>query len=123
MPEDHVPQDDCSYWKENEFERYFIAWLTQANNGRPLSGNSASQKVAAPKESDDDIIPSRFSSFDDPFDDEPSSTTWQRYQSVTHNTFGRGVIEKVEQKSDTTYLTVRFRSGIKKLDAAFVKTI
>ena len=26
MPEDHVPQDDCSYWKEYEFERYFISW-------------------------------------------------------------------------------------------------
>ena len=70
------------------------------------------------------VLPSKFSSFSEPFDDEPSkSSNWQRYQQVNHKTFGKGVVEKVEQKSTSTYLTIRFRSGIKKLDASFISAV
>ena len=93
----------------------------QANNGKPFSGNSGKSEEEH-LTSQTMILSHHEFSFDDPFDDEPVSTTWQRHQSVTHSTFGRGVIEKVEQKSEYD-LTVRFRGGIKKLDAAFVKTI
>ena len=110
IPEDHLPQEDASYWKEREFERYFTNWLLHK-----------SSNVPTPKQNI--VTPSRITSFADPFDDEQyeeSSSNWQRYQKINHKTFGQGVIEKVEQKSTATYLTIRFRSGIKKLDASFV---
>ena len=110
IPEEGVPVSDCSQWRESEFASYFDNWLS----GRPPSTRTSQETMVA----------SRLSSFADPFDDEPSTFkrkgSWQRYQQVTHKTFGRGVIEKIEEKSDATYLTIRFRAGIKKLDAQFV---
>ncbi len=163
MPEDHVPQDDCSYWKEENFEQYFFSWLHERGNANkgprhpqasgprqngqepeglrsngqrpngqwsdstaptPSRGSSGINKKSFRSASDETVLASKFTSFAEPFDDEPrESSTWQRYQQVNHKTFGRGVIEKVEQKSATTYLTIRFRTGIKKLDASFISAV
>ncbi len=138
MPEDHVPQDDCSYWKEQAFEQYFSAWLKGEGHTKSSHQKKSLHKASWPNSLDNKEFQrvakssngsegthfspaSKLSSFADPFDDEPAEeTTWQRFQSVTHKTFGKGVIEKIEQNSSKTYLTIRFKTGIKKLDAAFV---
>lgn len=124
MPEEYAPQDDVSYWKEERFEQYFMSWLS----GKKTTGNEPNRpgalRMSASQRPNELVLPSKFSSFSEPFDDEPSkSSNWQRYQQVNHKTFGKGVVEKVEQKSTSTYLTIRFRSGIKKLDASFISAV
>lgn len=55
----------------------------------------------------------------------PASTKtspWKARMPVTHTTFGVGIIQKVEEKgTDEWYLTISFKSGVKKLSSKFVK--
>ncbi len=99
IPDDHAPQDDSSYWKDFQVVEYFANWL---------SGEAPRIKEAP----QDDFT------YEPAFQDE--SPTWQRHQSVMHKKFGRGVIERVEQRSTGTHLTIRFKTGIKKLDSSFI---
>jgi len=103
IPEGHAPQEDASYWKEREFITYFTDWLFQKKT-----------RKTAPKEEDLTYEPA--------FSEEPEHL-WKRFQTVHHATFGQGVIEKIEQKSASTYLTIRFKAGIKKLDATYISSL
>ena len=50
-----------------------------------------------------------------------SNSEWQINQPVKHQTFGIGIIKKIEQKTtDRTYLTIKFKLETKKLDSKFV---
>lgn len=103
IPEGHAPQEDGSYWKEREFSEYFSDWLFQRSKPKQAQKNDLTYEPA--------------------FRDEPEEQTWKRFQPVYHATFGQGVIEKIEQKSTSTHLTIRFKSGIKKLDASYISAL
>jgi len=45
---------------------------------------------------------------------------WRLYQTVTHATFGAGIIQAIEEKADKTILTIRFQKGIKRIASTFV---
>ncbi len=110
IPEESVSNDDASYWKETDFEQYFTSWLT----GVPLKKKET-------------VVPSDIT-YGPAFEDEDEATytprsVWKQHQSVMHKSFGRGVIVNVEQKTNGTYLTVRFKEGIKKLDASFISPL
>jgi len=46
---------------------------------------------------------------------------WKKNQPVQHKKFGVGIIQRVEKKTaSTTYLTVKFKFGTKKLDSKFL---
>lgn len=52
-----------------------------------------------------------------------SLPSWNVNQAVHHATFGRGIIEHIEEKGkDQIYLTVRFLAGSKKIAAQFVSS-
>ena len=46
---------------------------------------------------------------------------WKLHQPVKHQTFGIGIIQKIEPRDDHAILTVKFRIGIKKLSDKFVE--
>jgi len=49
---------------------------------------------------------------------------WKKNQPVLHKKFGVGIIQKVEKKTAyTVYLTVKFKSSVKKLDAKFLMSV
>jgi DNA helicase-2/ATP-dependent DNA helicase PcrA len=105
IPEGHVPQEDISYWKEYQCVEYFNGWILQ--RGKPTI-----QPVIT------DI------SYEAAFEDEPDDTAeWKRLQPVYHAVFGQGIIEQIEKKSSATHLTIRFRSGVKKLDASYISLL
>lgn len=139
---DIVPHDDASQWKEREFARYFADWLNSqvtSISSRPGAldrssqspkGSSSRTSSATPIDdfSQDFSEASQETTSDDfeygpAFVDDQPPKRWKQYQSVMHSTFGRGVIEKIEQKSNSTYVTVRFKTGIKKLDAAYISSL
>jgi len=120
IPAEYAPESDVSYFRDYDFDDYFMQWIT--------GKRSTASRYIKPQTND--------ISYENDFSDEEEApwrnftssstkqlsqlTPWKRYQSVVHATFGQGVIEKVEQKETGTHLTIRFRSGIKKLDASFV---
>ncbi len=104
IPEGHAPQEDASYWKEYELIRYFNDWFF--HRAQPV----------APKSSDD-------LNYEPAFQEELEEPSWKQYQPVYHAKFGQGIIEKIEQKSTSTHLTIRFKTGIKKLDASYITSL
>lgn len=116
VPEEYALKTDCSFWKEYEFKEYFNEWLTQ--EGSPKAKNEPRSTTNSNKNSFNEEFQPAFS---DP--DEEQSQLWRTGQQVVHKSFGQGTIEKVEEKSSRIYLTIRFKSGVKKLDAPFVTPI
>ncbi len=104
IPEEHAPQDDASYWKDFQLLDFFNSWLS----GVPSKVKQAPQDDFAYEPAFEDT------------DNTPEGPVFKRRQSVMHKKFGRGVIERVEQRSNGTHLTIRFRTGIKKLDSSFI---
>lgn len=95
---------DCTEWENRDFVTHFYRWF-QTN----------SQEV-----SHTPLIIT-----DDPFEETitpaKSSFSWHKNQRVRHKKFGAGIIQKIETKNDdTTYLTIQFGSGNKKIAAQFV---
>jgi hypothetical protein len=53
-----------------------------------------------------------------------STSPWKKNQPVQHATFGIGIIQLIEEKNSlVTHVTVQFKTGTKKLDARFIKSI
>lgn len=48
---------------------------------------------------------------------------WRINQPVIHALFGTGIIQKVEERSSSVHLTIKFKTAIKKIDSQFVKVI
>ena len=55
---------------------------------------------------------------------EASYSVWKKNRPVKHPTFGVGIIQKVEIRSDGgTNITVQFRTGEKKIDGKFLSPV
>jgi hypothetical protein len=50
-------------------------------------------------------------------------TTWRVNQPVAHATFGTGIITQVEERNGSTYTTVKFKIGTKKILSSFLQKI
>ncbi len=114
IPEEFGVPTDCSFWKEYDFKNYFTQWLS-------------GQDLPTPKRTTSRLLTDALDEgFHPAFSDEDESTeepSWSRGQQVVHKSFGQGTIEKVEEKSSHVYLTIRFKSGIKRLDSPFVTPV
>lgn len=115
LPQQHVQRQDASYWSSGHFSTYFKQWITYSTQASNLSSDTSFT----------DII---FKDIPEPFEPavqlETKQNKWYKRQQVLHKLFGTGTIEQIEEKSEgKTYVTVRFQSGIKKIDAHFIETI
>ncbi len=52
-----------------------------------------------------------------------TKTTWRINQPVAHATFGTGIITQVEERNGSTYTTVKFKIGTKKILSSFLQKI
>jgi DNA helicase-2/ATP-dependent DNA helicase PcrA len=104
IPQGNAPEQDASYFKEYECITYFNDWIFHRT--KPIPPKNIKDITYEP-------------AFQEELEEESS---WKKFQRVKHATFGEGIIEKVEQKSTATYLTIRFRSGTKKLDASYISS-
>lgn len=50
----------------------------------------------------------------------PSTPTWRINAPVKHATFGIGIIKQIEQKNSATYVSVQFKTGVKKVLSSFL---
>ncbi|MGC2310630.1 MAG: UvrD-helicase domain-containing protein [Candidatus Babeliaceae bacterium] len=114
IPLDTVQFDDISLYKSYQLTSYFSAWFTT----KPVVKNPVSYDQPPFDEEDAPPASSNFI---------PAQTTkqfvWEKGQQVKHATFGKGIIEQVEQKQDDTYLTIKFGSKSKKIAAHFIEQL
>jgi len=104
IPPHLVNTDDCSYWKSYQIKPYFTDWL----DGVPPVFQHAPKTIS--------IVPAM----------EPRANTrhFRPNQPVSHATYGMGIVQKIEEKSDeTTYVTVKFKTGSKKIVSTFLRSI
>lgn len=107
IPEELVPRYDVSYWKRSEFTRFFTSFEPSNTEDKVASFISQATNPMP-------VIQEK----------KQSLTAWKKNQPVHHKTFGIGTIQAIEQKNDNRlFITARFKSGIKKIDAQFLTTV
>ncbi len=124
--------EDCSYWKAHDFRSYFAHWfdirheseIKQANKPasftrrRELFKKILGKKVTHKPATKTTIrsTPTAKSTF-------ASTGAWKKNQPVQHKKYGTGLIQKIETKNGGNVLTVKFKSGIKKIVEKFIDPI
>ncbi len=107
IPQALVQTDDASYWKSYQIRPYFSAWLEHAPTVSPATPVTIQREPSTPR-----TEPTR------------SNLRFKAHQPVAHATYGTGIIEKIEEKSDNTQsITVRFKSGTKKIVSTFLRPV
>lgn len=113
IPTQLAQHHDASSWSTMDAQRYYAQWLgiqsTPNSNVLTFSGaSSQKQSIEHTKTMSNSA---------------KAAPTWKRNQPVIHATFGTGIIQSIEPKDGTIYLTIAFKGGSKKIDAKFVKML
>ena len=115
IPSGLVLWEDSAYWNTSQFEQYFALWLgiAQESPSAPVYTYKTARSVSVKKDS-----------VKKPAPHVESPGGWKKHQPVSHTKFGTGIVQSIERKSDAkVYLTIKFRSGVKKIDAQFITTL
>jgi len=111
IPNNLALEHDGSRTNELQQQQYFAQWLNinvPSPTAHTVMTFGAARK-ATPRRSGP-IQPKR-----------KTSTRLRKNQPVKHNKFGVGIIQKIEQRgTEKTFVTVKFKAGIKKIDAQFL---
>jgi len=108
-----IVQEDCSHWQQHQMRSYCASWL---NIKQLTIAPSVITFGAATKKVVEQPTPQPIAKV--------STSGWKKNQPVQHQSFGIGVVQKIEEKGqDTIYITARFKMGVKKVDAKFLKAI
>lgn len=111
IPTDLVHKHEISYASPGHLEIIIDQWLgcNRANKIDGIITFGASQHQAKKTE------PEKGSS---------SAEMWKKHQPVEHAKFGIGTIQDVERKHDgKLYITAKFKTGSKKVEASFLKQL
>lgn len=128
IPNGTVPIFDGSYWNALQTSQFFSGWLsnegtlryaaTAANQSKRVENLSKLKRKLNPFVVSDakGIVSNHDSKIKMP------QGIYKKNQPVSHPTFGLGIIEDIELRSNgTTRLTIKFKTGSKKLDASFIQ--
>jgi DNA helicase-2/ATP-dependent DNA helicase PcrA len=115
LPSKHIAMEDCNYWNGARFRQYFADWLGLKHDD-PLSSFSRTQQQFATLITNKITQPKSHSSTSTP-------ATWQANQPVRHKIYGMGLIQKIEKKASDTVVTVKFKTGTKKIISRFLTMI
>ena len=99
-----VTEHDASQWNTHHFIAYFSDWLKQSDSLKELFHQVPVKKQEQAKK------------------ETVMQTGFKLYQLVQHESFGPGIIQKIEEKAPgSIYLTVRFAGALKKIEARYVR--
>ena len=103
IPASLAPIFDCSYWSAAQIYQHMSSWI--APSKILTTAKAAAKKIVE-------------------YTGAIKETSWKKNQPVVHATFGVGIVTDIELKGNKkTYLTVKFKSGTKKLSSDFVKVV
>jgi len=120
LPSNLVAHYDCSQWTQEQTLYNLTVFSQQSTSlDTPLAPRTGSGSPREPWPTAQ-VLP-KAPTYTPASSPMRTTTLWKKHQPVTHATFGTGIIELVEEKdSQTTYLTIRFKIGTKKISAQFV---
>ncbi|KKP35796.1 MAG: ATP-dependent DNA helicase PcrA [candidate division TM6 bacterium GW2011_GWF2_32_72] len=131
VPQDLIQIEDCAYMGEHHFARLFSDWIGLKGSFGPgsiITFGESSKPNLKPS-----TIVNKYKEFahklgtgtvKQPQPVQSVSSVWKKSRAVTHPKFGVGLIDDVEKKDDGNFkVTVKFKSGIKKLDSSFLKLL
>lgn len=113
LPNHHIAKEECSYWNSARFRQYFSDWLGLKQQD-PLAPFSRSQQQFAA------LVHNKIANASSPA---TPSTRWKLHQAVCHKTYGTGLIQAIEQKTSDIIITVKFKSGTKRIVSRFLTAI
>lgn len=107
IPSKLLQTDDCSNWKSYQIQPYFSEWLEQKQQStatvQPLK-KIPQQSATLPHAQ--------------------MVSTFKMNQPVQHATYGVGIVTQIEHSSDqSSFITVRFKTGSKKIMSSFLKPV
>jgi DNA helicase-2/ATP-dependent DNA helicase PcrA len=107
-----TPAADCSHWHTTQLQSYFSEWL------------QLKQHVTAPSIMTFGSVPKAPKTTKVPKAQSNSKPSFKKSRPVQHVKFGVGIVEEVEKKNDGTMnVTVRFKSGVKKISSTFLQAL
>jgi len=128
-------QQDCFYWKPSQIHTFFSDWLhaksspTQPIVMQPVAMqkiatyNPILKKAIIHKQS---VQYAQTSATKTEQSDIPnmSPSSFKVNHPVSHAKYGVGIVQKVEDRADnTTYVTVKFKAGTKKITSDFLQKL
>lgn len=106
---DTLPHDNCSYWKREQLNTFFVDWFAHKKQST-VKTFKGSQPIQNKKQQSKKI--------------NKITKGWKKNQPVIHKKYGMGTIKIIEQKSNgKTYISVLFKSGIKKILADYLQMV
>jgi DNA helicase-2/ATP-dependent DNA helicase PcrA len=145
LPATLIVKEDCAYWNNARFANYFAEWMNPKYHQPMVASNefasiiknkisiSASPACAAkPPPSlklrrTDWRRRKRTEGFErkkiSPSIAKVSKSIFRQHQPVMHKKYGSGIVQAVEKRIDQEIVTVRFKSGVKKIVAKFLEVI
>lgn len=149
IPQQLLHQQECFYWKSAQIHTFFADWLgaksvpaqsiaTQPVATRSVAARPVTTKMingrpaynAMPKKSTpirrQPVQYAQTSATKTEQSDIPhtSRTSFKVNHPVAHAKYGMGIVQKVEDRSDNqTYVTVKFKAGIKKITSDFLQQV
>lgn len=109
------PKEDCSYWSGSQFAVFFNQWVnknksTEKEAAQPIFKN---ESVQATKTVRSPTAPPK-----------QIAASFKKYQPVAHATYGTGTVLDVEKKANgALYVTVKFKTGSKKIASSFLQPL
>lgn len=109
IPTSCFTRHDIGYCHQEQMDRIFRQWLAPEHSSSPSVITFTKTQVISKQAQEQEI---------------QQESQWKKNQPVMHTTFGVGTIQEVERKKDgKLYITAQFKSGIKKIESSFLKTI
>jgi ATP-dependent DNA helicase UvrD/PcrA len=109
---DEIPQElaskyEATYWNDTQLQAFFADWLSNKTVHVLTFGSAHVARAESTIESHEQSIES----------------VWKKYQPVSHEKFGLGIIKKVEKQGENTFVTAQFKVGVKKIKSTFLQKV
>lgn len=102
IPTNLALREDASYWHTLTVREFFTTWLQQKatpSHTAPLKSSPVTS-----------ITPAK-------------TTTFKLNQPVMHKKYGTGIVTHIEERNEVTFITVKFKTGSKKISSLFLNII
>lgn len=116
LPATQVTREECAYWNGAQFRQYFADWLGLKKHD-PLAPYAQTQKQFAT------LIRNKIEQSDQRSPATTGTASWKPHQPVHHHLYGTGLIQKIEEKENDTVVTVKFKTGIRKIVSRFLTSV
>lgn len=124
IPKKHMTKHDSSYWNTLQQRAFFSDWFGMHSTESVMTFSGSYHKNKTTTTTKKKIIKkaSKLKKAKKP--PKILAGNWKKNQPVLHEKYGTGLVQKVDDKGDGTfYITVKFKSGTKKIVNKFLSKV